>query len=267
MNMSDDLKQKKFYSLNLSEGRILIIFICVVLFITVTAFCVTFLFFSKNKANDVKLKTTESTDLTNNTKKDYYGLSNDSGSSLIDKESNGKEDVKSNDSIEEKNSSAEINDDSNSKNESTTVADNKKKDGESIKSNLAKNEDNFVKTDDSEVLYSSKYNKNSKKNLKKSESKPQANNKTKEKQQKKEILKNYIVQIGSYTNKKIAEDISTFYQKQGYSPFIVTKELSGKTFFRLRVGPYKEKDAAIKQLNDLKKSKYGDNSYLSIVYI
>lgn len=269
--MNEDFKQKNFYSLNLTEGRILVIFIFIILFITVLTFCITFIFFNKNKVDEVKLKKIESNNSISDNKKSqdysYYGLSEESDSNLVNVYS---EDKKENENLinsDEKSLPSEINDKENSKKEDKLIKYNQQQDKETDEIIKANKSSDIIKTDDSEILYSSKYKETNKSLNNKTELKSKANIKGKENQQKKIISKNYIVQIGSYINKKTAEEISGFYQKNGYHSFIVTKELNGKTYFRLRIGPFKERDQAIKYLSDIKKSKYGENSYLSIIYI
>ena len=77
----------------------------------------------------------------------------------------------------------------------------------------------------------------------------------------------YVVQVGSYTNKKIADEISQHYTKAGYPVYQQEFTKDGQTYYRLRIGPFKEKDRAENYLLSVKDSKYGKNSYISKIFI
>ncbi len=75
----------------------------------------------------------------------------------------------------------------------------------------------------------------------------------------------YVVQIGSFTNESKAKELEKFYQASGYPTYIKVANIDGKDYYRLRVGPFRDKSRANDYLNLIKNSKYGKDSYLSKV--
>jgi len=251
-----DRKPKNYYALNLTEGRIFLIFIVFILIVTVTAFVIIMLLNSnkntaKNETTENEL-TLENEDLTE--QYDYYG---EHDSSM---------------DIPEPESLQDINQDSNNINTDTTNNDNKKADNND---NIKNDDKSPVEIDDSKTLYSSDYINDEKgrekKNTEIKKNNNYSNTKSNKIDEKKSVQnytnKRYIVQIGSYLSKKTAEDISIYYKMQGYPVFINEKISDEKTFYRLRVGPFKDKEKAIKYQSSLKESKYGKDSYVSVIYL
>jgi len=75
----------------------------------------------------------------------------------------------------------------------------------------------------------------------------------------------YVVQIGSFNNENKAIELEKFYRLEGYPTYIKIANIDGKDYYRLRVGPFKDKNRANEYLNAIKNSKYGKDSYLSKV--
>ncbi|MCK4796668.1 MAG: SPOR domain-containing protein [Spirochaetes bacterium] len=255
-------KPKNYYSLNLTEGRIFIIFVSIILLVVIIIFgCVIIISNNQKKANQIDFTITdeESPKTESDNFTFYSDLTGESEIIILDNnpEVNNTENI----SLQSKN----IDNQNDFK-----IEFQEKVDKQEIKN---KHEDidnkDIVKIDNSEVLYSSNYNKNPK-TLKTDYNKnKQSYTKTQTsiKQKTSTTNKRYIVQIGSYENKQTVNDISYFYQKQGYPTYIKTKESNDKTFYRLRVGPFKQKERAETYLTSLKNSKYGKSSYISVVYL
>ncbi len=244
-------KQKSFYSLNLTEGRIFIIFVSIVA-ILVIAFFSLFLIISKvtgsSKKNGNIVKTNDISDSTTDKEYQFSFYDELSGSEI--------------------------------KSEETTDLQNEVLDIAEVKANEAVEteikEPNII-LDDSEILYSSKFQKenvvsdgsNKQKTTTTTIKKVVSVTKTTVKQTNSTASssKRYVVQLGSFQNKTTADNITEFYKKAGYPIYLQEFKKDGKIFYRLRVGPFKDKSYAENYLASLKKSKYGKNSYLSIIYI
>jgi len=251
-------KPKNYYSLNLTEGRIFIIFISVLIVITVLVFSIAFLISSNNRKNNNAKANSENEELQviENDNFSYYNLNSDSEQNTF---------------LDEKNNFIE----EASKDEDKVVQNDNDYDQKGIQAKIEEKEESpeVVKLDNTNVLYSSKYSdKKETTNTASTQNKIQTVKKkttTVTKKQtsttKREVR--YTVQIGSYLEKKTAEEISLYYQIQGYPAYIVEKTTGGKRFYRLRVGPFKEKDNAEKYLASLKSSKYGKESSIWVVYI
>ena len=250
-------KPKNYYSLNLTEGRIFIIFITILIIVCVVAFGVALIISNSRKANDVKVNLANEDNLNLNSQNFSYYKELDEDNKV---DSFAKNNSENNNAKSSDNYKLEIQENKNvEKNNEIEIA------------KTDNNSNDTVKIDNSEVIYSSKYiddsasNENTKKQTGTSITKKST---TKSVQQtKKEFEKRYIVQVGSYINKKTAEEISLFYQIQGYPAYITETINKEKTYYRLRVGPFKEKTVAEGYLANLKTSKYGDKSYISIVYL
>jgi cell division septation protein DedD len=255
-----DEKQKSYYSLNLTEGRRFVIFIVFIIFFAVLLVGVIIVVKNIQNTNSNRNQT-ENTD--QGYKPPYYSSQNDQNTI----------------------SSISISDSSDDIKKSMTSI---------LQTKIDTTEDKTVKTeetptsniDNSETLYSSKFS-NASENTK---SEPKISSQTKitakknvnaTKQTKNSDIqtakktsadktnptKKYVVQIGSYTNKKTAEDIASFYKSNGNYPTYIKDIISdGKTFYRLRVGPFSEKTRAEMYLTNLKVTKYGKNSYISEVF-
>lgn len=243
-------KQKSFYSLNLTEGRIFIIFVSIVALLVIAFFSL-FLIISK---------------VTGSSKKTGNIVSNSSiADSTTDKEYQF--------SFYDELSGSEI------KSEETTDLQNEVLDIAEIKANEtveAEIKEPNIILDDSEILYSSKFQKENvvsdganKQKTTTTIKKVVSITKTTVKQTNNtsSSSKRYVVQLGSFQNKTTADNITEFYKKAGYPIYLQEFKKDGKVFYRLRVGPFKDKSYAENYLTSLKKSKYGKNSYLSIIYI
>ncbi len=79
--------------------------------------------------------------------------------------------------------------------------------------------------------------------------------------------KRFVIQVGAFSSKTNAETIEQFYKQSGYPAYIVETVNNNRTLYRLRVGPFSEKGMADSYLADIKSSQYGSNSYISIVYM
>ena len=254
-----DDKHKSYYSLNLTEGRKFIIFIAFIIVVAFILIGVVIFTTSKNnqtaKPDDAKKN--------DNALAYYYSLTDEEAPKTLN----------TNDAID-------LN---------STV----------VQTNIDLTEDKIVKkdpvsiVDDSEVLYSSKFideenNKTGSVDNKtkftnktstipeKKQTSPVKKTATKEPAKTKNTVtkttaktpsKKYVVQVGSYSNKKIADEIADFYKNHGNYPTFVKDTVSkGKTFYRLRIGPFREKSRAELFLSYLKDTKYGKDSYISIIY-
>jgi len=257
--MSDG-RPRNYYSLNLTEGRIFIIFIAFIILLVLVIFGFLILVSNNKKSEDINLQV-ENEDFKNIESSDFVFYSDLSGEpeTEINIELTDTEDNKSkiNSVKKEKNTLDE-----------PFKLEVKEKEKEEIPITEKRTNENIVKLDDSEVLYSSKFD--DKVEIKKtSTTKTYTQPVTTKKSSTTSVASNrrYIVQIGSYLSQDIANDIHSYYETQGYPTYIKTKKSDGKTYYRLRVGPFKEKDRAEKYMASLKDSKYGKNCYISIVYL
>ena len=267
-NSANRGKEKSFYSLNLTEGRIFIIFVAIVILLVILFFSIFILISKISKSKD----RTNNIYLENKTEKDAVDNKNDEdySFSFYNNLSNEEETTINNNKKEVIEISKPNSDDI-----KVDVKDNIKTDN----INEISNNEPKIEIDNSEVLYSSKYNDNSKFKKetvtiqKKDNSKTIVKNENSTKNSQAVTSSNqiknkrYVVQVGSYTNKKIADEISLYYSKAGYPTYLQEFSKEGKTYYRLRVGPFREKDKAENYLLSLKQSKYGKSCYISIIYI
>ena len=79
-------------------------------------------------------------------------------------------------------------------------------------------------------------------------------------------VKEYWIQTGSYSSHSRAEDMAAMLTSQGLSGRVTTREVDGRTFFRVRIGPYAEKAEAEKFLSWVQDVKGLETSYISLVY-
>lgn len=248
--MTNDNDRKKYYALNLTEGRIWIIFIMFLVLIVVIFFVAVII-------------------LGNNLNKDSNTSSNSSSSSSAGSASF---DMYGELGIEE-----QIIDSGNKTNDSNTASTNpeelkiqltEKTEQEKAVEEPKKEDENINILDNSEVLYSSKYKDtgsteiNAKNETVKTQKTTKKQTETNKSQTSVKTALRYAVQVGSYEDKKLAEEITIFYKMQGYPTYMEQKNKNDKTFYRLRVGPFKEKNNAEKYLVALKSTKYGKNSML-----
>ncbi|MBN2737922.1 MAG: SPOR domain-containing protein [Spirochaetales bacterium] len=83
--------------------------------------------------------------------------------------------------------------------------------------------------------------------------------------QKSEKVTEYWIQAGSFTKKSNAESRSAIIKDHGFAPQIQTREINGATQYRVRIGPYENKQEAEKFLNWLKVLDGLEESYISQV--
>lgn len=76
----------------------------------------------------------------------------------------------------------------------------------------------------------------------------------------------FVIQIASYSNKKLLEEVSQFYKNAGYPVYVREFTKDGQTFYRLRIGPYDERKVAEDYLATIKNSKFGKDSFISVGY-
>ncbi|MCM3567351.1 SPOR domain-containing protein [Neobacillus mesonae] len=68
----------------------------------------------------------------------------------------------------------------------------------------------------------------------------------------------FEVMVGSFTSKANAEDRAAELKKMGMKPEIVTAQISGKTWYRVRVGAFSSRPPADTLLNKMEKAGYDD---------
>tara|TARA_B100001059_G_C17705535_1_gene512515 strand:+ start:303 stop:911 length:609 start_codon:yes stop_codon:yes gene_type:complete len=69
----------------------------------------------------------------------------------------------------------------------------------------------------------------------------------------------WTVQLGSFSNKESADNLYTDLRKQGYAVFMSTFQANSGLFYRVRIGPQKNKnDAEIMAINLLKAGHKGE---------
>ncbi len=76
----------------------------------------------------------------------------------------------------------------------------------------------------------------------------------------------YWIQAGSYTSPSRAQEVAAVMEEQGLVSKISTRTLSGKTYYRVRIGPYLSNGEAEKFLEWVKAVKGFESSYISMVY-
>ena len=219
---SKSSEKKSFYSVNLNESKIILIFVGFVFVIVIGIFGTLMIMSSinsnkKNAKNEIKDR-----DMSTNDYNFYSELTGEDVSGLKDPTS---------DVVKVLDARSEVN------NEKTitekVVTDN----------NLVSKVENKIDNLDNEVIYSSKFNETKKSDLKLNNTqkvsnslkkstntntvtKKIENNKkvvvnTKKVEVKKTIsTKKYVVQIASYTNKKSADEVLQYYQNVGYPTYI-----------------------------------------------
>lgn len=263
----NEQKPKNYYSLNLTEGRIFLIFITVLIVITVIVFSIALLISNSNKkGNDTvvseseELKITESDNPVNDNYT-YYNLNNDQKEDTFLAEN--KEPMKEENNIQNAETKSQNNSNSDAIQNEFHVQ-------------VKEKEDDIVKLDNNNVLRSSKYTDNNEtQDAAPVKNTPKVTKVTPKKEtvvvkkstNSKKIEIRFTVQVGSYLDKKAAEEISLFYKIQGYPAYITEKISGDKKFYRLRVGPFKAKEDAEKYLLSLKSTKYGKDSSIWEVYL
>ena len=289
--MADNQEKKSFYALNLTEGRMFGVFIGIVLVLVAVFFAIMVTAFKLSKPKsgpiNIRTETIEKKDSTTQNAESAFSFYSDLAGEDAVKQDDvlTKEVIKVNQEVPTQTSETQ-----------NAAADN----------NTETVEEPQLSIDNSEILYSSRYQQNQK--FKKDETKPAANQTAqtvkaavpakqsetksaaadKPAEQKNSVANvktaepakpvkvetaskdksvRYVVQVGSYTNKKIADEIAQHYNKAGYPVYQQEFSKDGQTYYRLRIGPFKEKDRAENYLLSVKDSKYGKNSYISKIFI
>jgi len=76
----------------------------------------------------------------------------------------------------------------------------------------------------------------------------------------------YWIQAGSYTSPSRAQEVAGVLEDQGLISKITTRDMSGKTYYRVRIGPYLSRAEAQKFLEWVRAVKGFESSYISMVY-
>lgn len=76
----------------------------------------------------------------------------------------------------------------------------------------------------------------------------------------------YWIQAGSYISASRADEVARTLEEKGLAAKTTTRELDGKTHFRVRIGPYASKAEAEKFLSWIKELQGFESSYISMVY-
>lgn len=74
----------------------------------------------------------------------------------------------------------------------------------------------------------------------------------------------YWIQTGSYKSKSKADDCNAVLMENGLAGRILTKQIKTETYFRVRIGPYTNKNEAEKFLSWVRKIDGMEESYVSI---
>lgn len=75
-------------------------------------------------------------------------------------------------------------------------------------------------------------------------------------------LQGYVVQVGAYADYDFAKMMSEKYTKRDYPAFVVSTDIDGVTYYRLRIGVY-ETYAEAKQVGDLIKDRYSADYWIA----
>lgn len=76
----------------------------------------------------------------------------------------------------------------------------------------------------------------------------------------------YWIQTGSYTSRTRADKIKAELDQQGFTGRIMSKDVNGTLYYRVRIGPYQEEAEAEKFLSWVKAKEQFSGSYISQVY-
>lgn len=254
--IQNEVKKKQFYSINLTSERIFLIFVLIIAIIAVVVVAVVFSTSSKPVTKNKNVASEEVIDEIINGD-DFAFFDDENAAELLDTEEAPV-------SVTEETPVLAP--------EKITISDNAAKENakEAVKveetAAAAKPE---VKIND-KVSYSSNY---SEKEEAPSTPQPIQKNAVEakapaEKQVAKKTVqeKKWIIQIGSFTSKKSADDVADFYKKDNYPAYVKEFMKDGKTYYRLRIGPYDSDVKAQEALVKIKTSKYGKDSFVSVGY-
>lgn len=78
-------------------------------------------------------------------------------------------------------------------------------------------------------------------------------------------VKEYEIQVGSYETRRSAESVNVMLKDLGFAGMIRTRDFDGKTFYRVRLGPYSNHEEAVKFLGWIKDIEGLEQSYISQV--
>jgi len=76
-------------------------------------------------------------------------------------------------------------------------------------------------------------------------------------------IKNYWIQVGSYSQNSGAESAKKDLQKKGFQSIVTTKTINEKIFYRLRIGPFDSNSEASHYLNKVKNIKAYADCYIN----
>lgn len=246
-------KKKQFYSINLTSERVFLIFVLIIAIIAVVVVAVVFSTSSKSVTKNKNVASEEVIDEIVNSD-DFAFFDDENTTELLDTEEVA--------AAEEAPALAP---------EKITISDNNEKENakETVKAEKVAAAKPEVKIND-KVSYSSSYSEKSE-----VPSTPQPVQKSAvtakapaEKQAVKQTAqgKKWIIQIGSFTSEKSAANIADFYKKESYPAYVKEFVKDGKTYYRLRIGPYDSDVKAQEALVKIKASKYGKDSFVAVGY-
>ncbi len=76
----------------------------------------------------------------------------------------------------------------------------------------------------------------------------------------------YWIQAGSFTSRTRADKIKSELDQLGFTGRIMSQDVDGTLYYRVRIGPYQKKDEAQKFLSWVKEKEQFSGSYISQVY-
>lgn len=254
--IQNEVKKKQFYSINLTAERVFLIFVLLVAIIAVIVVAFVFSTSSKpvTKNKDVASEEVIDEIVSND---DFAFFDDENAMELLD----GEEAVP----VPEK---VTITENKENTTEPENVANVTTEKSVTQKENVATKPE--VKIED-KISYSSNYAEKEEKAI----TPPQPVTKSAvetSKQTEKKVVKSavqekkWIIQIGSFTSEKSANDVADFYKKDNYPAYIKEFMKDGKTYYRLRIGPYDSDTKAQEALVKIKSTKYGKDSFVSVGY-
>lgn len=276
-NRSPEEEKKQFYSINLTPERVFMIFVGIIVILAIITVAVAFSLSSKPTTKDKNVASQDVIDeIINSEDFEYYDIMAEKDSGILD-ETEDLADAAILDTEKEKTENGIFTEEEEMKNrESETFPKGKKAEV----------------TINDKVVYSSSYHtpKESSPTIKKSQpvtrtsqnkpkpiseapkpkpapkvSQPPAP-KTKPSAPVSGKIQKWVIQVGSFSTKKPADEIASFYKNAGYP--VYTKEFvkEGRIFYRLRIGPFDSESKAKETLSNIKSSKYGKDSFISVGY-
>ena len=258
--IQSEVKKKQFYSINLTAERVFLIFVLLVAIIAVIVVAFVFSTSSKpvTKNKDVASEEVIDEIVSND---DFAFFDDENAMELLDGEEEAVPVPEKVTITENKENAAEA---ANSENIANVATEGNVTQEETV---AAKPE---VKIED-KISYSSNYAEKDEKTA----TPPQPitksavdTSKTVEKKVAKSAVqeKKWIIQIGSFTSEKSANNVADFYKKDNYPAYVKEFMKDGKTYYRLRIGPYDSDTKAQEALIKIKSSKYGKDSFVSVGY-